>query len=56
MTVTLLAHGGVGGAIVAILVILGIVGLVAATWLRERRYPGAADEPTPDAEQEPTKA
>ncbi len=53
---TLLAHGGLGGAIVAILVIFGIVGLVAGTWLRERRYPGSADEPPRESERAPTEA
>ena len=35
--VTLLAHGGVGGAIVESLVALTIAGLFLSIWLRERR-------------------
>jgi hypothetical protein len=34
---SLLAHGGVGGAIVETLVILGVAALFLAVWLRERR-------------------
>jgi hypothetical protein len=34
---SLLAHGGAGGAIVETLVILGVAALFLAVWLRERR-------------------
>ena len=33
----LLAHGGVGGAIVESLLVLGILAIFVAVWLRERR-------------------
>lgn len=33
----LLAHGGVGGAIVELALTLGVAALFAAVWLRERR-------------------
>jgi hypothetical protein len=34
---TVLAHGGVGGAIVEVSALLAIVGLAVAVWLRERK-------------------
>jgi hypothetical protein len=34
---TLLAHGGVAGAIVEVSALLAIVGLAFAVWLRERK-------------------
>jgi hypothetical protein len=33
----LVAHGGLGGAIVESLLVLGIAALFVAVWLRERR-------------------
>ncbi|MGZ8782160.1 MAG: hypothetical protein ACXWZB_01535 [Gaiellaceae bacterium] len=33
----MIAHGGVGGAIVESLLVLTIVGVFLAVWLRERR-------------------
>jgi hypothetical protein len=33
----LVAHGGVGGAIVESLIVLTILGIFVAVWLRERR-------------------
>jgi hypothetical protein len=35
--VTVLLHGGVGGAIVEALVVVAIIGLAVAVWLRERK-------------------
>ena len=42
-----LAHGGVGGAIVESLVVLGIAGVFVTLWLRERqsRSEDVRDEP-----------
>jgi hypothetical protein len=34
---TLVAHGGVGGAIVESLLVLGIAAVFVTLWLRERR-------------------
>jgi len=45
---TLLAHGGVGGAIVESLLVFGIVGVFVTLWLRERQAriaDNADDEP-----------
>jgi len=45
---TLLAHGGVGGAIVESLLVLGIVGVFVTLWLRKRQAriaDNADDEP-----------
>ena len=39
----LVAHGGVGGAIVETLLAVGIAALFVAVWLRERRASRAAD-------------
>jgi hypothetical protein len=33
----LVAHGGVGGAIVEVLLVLGVAAVFLAIWLRERR-------------------
>ncbi len=33
----LIAHGGVGGAIVEAVVVLGVAAIFLAVWLRERR-------------------
>jgi hypothetical protein len=33
----LLAHGGIGGAIVESLLVLGIAAIFVAVWLRERK-------------------
>lgn len=33
----MIAHGGVGGAIVESLIVVGIAAVFAAIWLRERR-------------------
>jgi len=33
----MVAHGGLGGAVVESLVVLGIVGVFVTLWLRERR-------------------
>jgi hypothetical protein len=44
----LLAHGGVGGAIVESLLVLGIVGVFVTLWLRKRQAriaDNADDEP-----------
>jgi hypothetical protein len=35
--VGLIAHGGIGGAIVETLIVLGVVAVFFAVWLRERR-------------------
>ena len=40
---TLVAHGGVGGAIVEVLLLVGVAAFFATVWLRERRS-RAADE------------
>jgi hypothetical protein len=40
----LIAHGGVGGAIVEALVALSIAGLFLAVWLRERRARRSRDD------------
>ena len=44
----MVAHGGVGGALVESLLVLGIAGVFVTLWLRERRArsaEAAADEP-----------
>lgn len=41
----LVAHGGVGGAVVEALVGLAILGVFVAVWLRERKVRGEADGP-----------
>jgi hypothetical protein len=33
----LIAHGGIGGAIVESLLVLGVAAILLAVWLRERR-------------------
>ena len=40
----LVAHGGVGGAIVEALLVAGIAAVFVAVWLRERRASRAHDE------------
>ena len=40
----LIAHGGVGGAIVEALLVVSILAIFLAVWLRERR--AGRDEPT----------
>ena len=40
----LVAHGGVGGAIVESLLALTILGIFLAVWLRERRASRSRDE------------
>lgn len=37
---SVLAHGGVGGAIVEVSALVAIVGLAFAVWLRERKTHG----------------
>jgi uncharacterized membrane protein len=44
--VTLVAHGGVGGAIVEVLLVVGVAAFFATIWLRERRSRGDADDET----------
>ena len=39
----LVAHGGVGGAIVEALLVVGIAAVFIAVWLRERRANRAGD-------------
>ncbi len=39
----LIAHGGVGGAIVESLLVVGIAAVFVAVWLRERRTSRADD-------------
>jgi len=39
----LVAHGGVGGAIVEVLLIVGIAAFFFAVWLRERRRSDRVD-------------
>ena len=34
---SLLAHGGVGGAVIELALVLGVVAVFVAVWLRERR-------------------
>jgi hypothetical protein len=34
---SLLAHGGVAGAVIELLLVLGVVAVFVAVWLRERR-------------------
>ena len=34
---TLLAHGGVAGAVIELALVLGVVAIFVAVWLRERR-------------------
>jgi len=41
----LLAHGGVGGAIVEALVVVAVAGVFVAVWLRERGRRGDPDAP-----------
>jgi hypothetical protein len=41
---TLLAHGGLGGAIVETLLVAGVAAVFLAVWLRERRSGSAEDE------------
>ena len=40
----LLAHGGVGGAIVEALLVVGIAAFFATVWLRERRSRDDVDD------------
>ena len=40
----LIAHGGVGGAIVESLLVVGIAAVFVAVWLRERRATRAAND------------
>ncbi len=40
----MIAHGGVGGAIVEALLVVGIAAIFVAVWLRERRTSRAPDE------------
>jgi hypothetical protein len=40
----LVAHGGVGGAIIESLTVLTILGIFVAVWLRERRAGRTDDE------------
>ena len=40
----MIAHGGVGGAIVETLLVAGIAAVFVAVWLRERRASRAHDE------------
>ena len=40
----LVAHGGVGGAIVEVLLVVGVAAFFFAIWLRERRSRGDADD------------
>jgi hypothetical protein len=40
----LVAHGGVGGAVVETLLALSVAGLFLAVWLRERRAGRSPDE------------
>jgi hypothetical protein len=42
----LLAHGGVGGAIVEVLLVVGIAAFFVAVWLRERRSRDDPDDET----------
>ena len=39
----LIAHGGVGGAVVETLLVVGIAAVFFAVWLRERRTSRARD-------------
>ena len=41
---TLLAHGGTGGAIVEVLLAVTVLALFVAVWLRERRAGDEEDE------------
>ena len=34
---SLLAHGGVAGAVIELVLVLGVVAVFVAVWLRERR-------------------
>jgi hypothetical protein len=38
--VTVLAHGGVAGAVIEVSAVLAIIGLAVAVWLRERKTQG----------------
>ena len=40
----LVAHGGVGGAIVETLLVVGIAAVFVAVWLRERRASRTTDD------------
>jgi len=40
----LLAHGGVGGAIVEVLLVVGVAAFFFTIWLRERRSRSDADD------------
>lgn len=40
----MLAHGGLGGAIVEALLVVGIAAFFFAVWFRERRSRGDADD------------
>ncbi len=40
----LLAHGGLGGALVEALLVAGVAAFFFAIWLRERRSRGDADD------------
>lgn len=40
----MIAHGGVGGAIVETLLVVGIAAVFATIWLRERRSRDKADD------------
>ena len=40
----LVAHGGVGGAIVEVLLVVTILAVFVAVWLRERRAGRGGDE------------
>ena len=40
----MIAHGGVGGAIVEVLLVVGVAAIFFAVWLRERRAGRARDE------------
>ena len=45
LTRGVLAHGGLGGAIVESLLVLGVAAVFVAVWLRERRSRSQDEEP-----------